>query len=412
MRIGAAPLSLLCLVAAALLPTGSAAAGSNGAAVDMLESARADALAGLTPERQLQMAVAAIHAGHDGEALKELSDLLQREPNFRLAHLLYGQLLAMRSGVADAVPPLSDADNARLRELDDEYRVRVDAAGFTPPPDHLPREIVALEGSSRYALLADLSRSRLYVISNAGGSLQVVDDFYSTLARNGYGKHSSGDLLTPVGVYRATTFTPGSALPAFYGSGAFPLNYPNLWDRLKGRTGYGIWLHGVPSDTYSRPPRASEGCVVLANEDLLSLKRFISVGETPVIFSDHVDWVAADTQQARRAEMEARIEGWRAAWAQHDLATYADFYADDYRGDDGSAKPHFSDAKLSAAADAQHEVRLSEINLLAYPGQDDLMLAQFTQEYSVDQISTVSHRDQYWQHQADGRWKILREEIR
>jgi murein L,D-transpeptidase YafK len=61
---------------------------------------------------------------------------------------------------------------------------------------------------------------------------------------------------------------PQDKLTDFYGSGAFPINYPNEWDRIRGRNGYGIWLHGTPRDTYSRPPRASDGCIVLSNEDL------------------------------------------------------------------------------------------------------------------------------------------------
>ena len=30
------------------------------------------------------------------------------------------------------------------------------------------------------------------------------------------------------------------------GDGAFPLNYPNEWDRRLNKTGSGIWLHGTP----------------------------------------------------------------------------------------------------------------------------------------------------------------------
>lgn len=45
-----------------------------------------------------------------------------------------------------------------------------------------------------------------------------------------------------------------------------------------GRNGYGIWLHGTPSDTFSRPPRTSDGCVVLANTDLDEIARRLQVG--------------------------------------------------------------------------------------------------------------------------------------
>jgi murein L,D-transpeptidase YafK len=375
----------------------------------VVAAANADAQAGVSPEHQLQIAVQAIDNGRDNDALKELFNLTQREPNFRLAQLLYAQLLAMRSGIADALP-MSKADSAQLKELREEFRVRVGHSEREPTAGSLPSDIVELANSEPYVLLADLSRSRLYVLSNRGGRLQVVEDFYSTLARRGFGKRSSGDLMTPVGIYRATTFTPGSALPAFYGAGAFPLNYPNAWDRVHGRTGYGIWLHGVPADTYSRPPRASEGCLVLANEDLLRLKQIIHIDETPVIFSDHVDWVPPERQAARRAEIKSRIEAWREAWAKHDSAEYQSFYARDFRGNDGSSKPHFDDAKLLAKTTTPLDIHLTGLNLFAYPGQQDLMLAQFTQDYSIDNVSHISRREQYWQRQSNGRWKIAHEE--
>ena len=74
-------------------------------------------------------------------------------------------------------------------------------------------------------------------------------------------------------------------LPDFYGPGAFPISYPNEWDKLHRRNGYGIWLHGTPSETYSRPPRATDGCVVLTNDDLRRLARYVDVGRTPVVIS-------------------------------------------------------------------------------------------------------------------------------
>ncbi len=45
--------------------------------------------------------------------------------------------------------------------------------------------------------------------------------------------------------------------------------------------GHGIWLHGTPSDTFSRPPKASDGCVVLANTDLDALAKNLQIGTDP-----------------------------------------------------------------------------------------------------------------------------------
>ena len=64
---------------------------------------------------------------------------------------------------------------------------------------------------------------------------------------------------------------------SFYGTAAFPISYPNEWDRRQGRNGFGIWLHGTPSDTYSRPPRASDGCVVLTNQDIQTMNSALKI---------------------------------------------------------------------------------------------------------------------------------------
>ena len=88
-----------------------------------------------------------------------------------------------------------------------------------------------------------------------------------------------------------TCFLHDNDLPELYGNGAFPINYPNSWDKRNNKTGYGIWIHGVPRDTYSRPPLASEGCVVTSNKTLLKLKEFIHLGETKIILTEEIDWI-------------------------------------------------------------------------------------------------------------------------
>jgi lipoprotein-anchoring transpeptidase ErfK/SrfK len=75
-------------------------------------------------------------------------------------------------------------------------------------------------------------------------------------------------------------------LSDFYGSGAFRSTTRTSGTAAKAANGHGIWLHGTPSDTYSRPPRASDGCVVLTNQDLNAIGKNLQVGLTPVIISE------------------------------------------------------------------------------------------------------------------------------
>src|SRR6267378_925842 len=120
----------------------------------------------------------------------------------------------------------------------------------------------------------------------AGGKPRFVADYYVSSGKNGPLKVREGDEKTPIGVYHVTASLPREELSDFYGSGAFPINYPNEWYRIQGRNGHGIWLHGTPSNTYSRPPRSSNGCVVLANSDLDALAGKLQIGVTPVIISE------------------------------------------------------------------------------------------------------------------------------
>ena len=121
----------------------------------------------------------------------------------------------------------------------------------------------------------DSEKSRLYVFKNIDGAPQLVTDFYISGGKNGAEKEREGDQKTPIGVYTITSTMPKEKLSDFYGSGAFPLNFPNEWDKRLGKTGSGIWIHGTPSSTYSRPPRASDGCVVLTNEDFAAISKYV-----------------------------------------------------------------------------------------------------------------------------------------
>src|SRR5262249_21339923 len=150
--------------------------------------------------------------------------------------------------------------------------------------------------------------SRLYLYQNDGGKPRFVADYYVSFGKNGALKTREGDERTPIGIYHVTASLPREKLAEFYGSGAVPINYPNEWDQIQGRNGHGIWLHGTPPDTYSRPPRSSNGCVVLANADLNDLAHDIQIGLTPVIISEDVEWLNLDDWATERKAFRAQLE--------------------------------------------------------------------------------------------------------
>lgn len=91
--------------------------------------------------------------------------------------------------------------------------------------------------------------------------------------KNAGDKKREGDLKTPIGIY--TFIEKKKNVDPFYGPMAFVTSYPNLYDKIQGKSGDGIWIHGVPFSG-SRDP-FTRGCVAINNDDLLQLDKNINL---------------------------------------------------------------------------------------------------------------------------------------
>ena len=361
------------------------------------------------PEAQLFGALANVQAGRIDDALSELDQLVKERPTFRLAQMFYSRLLTVRSGGGG---DLLTAEDPALAELIEEAKLRMRQWQDGIPENAVPASVMQLSKKHPYAILVDLTNARLYLLRNEGGVPKVVRHFYAAMGKAGAGKQVTGDMRTPIGVYRVTEWLPGEGLPDLYGSGAFPVDYPNSWDRKLGRTGYGIWIHGVPKNTYTRPPRSSEGCVTVANDDLMQLKPYIRVGHTPVLLALEVDWVEPEVAQAEREHLLAQIDGWRSRWSARETDAYLAYYADDFRTGNMSLSRFAAHKRRVNANKKFIDVQLEDLDLYQYPGEENLVLARFTQNYRSDNFRTTTLKEQYWRRNADGQWQIIKEESR
>ncbi len=359
------------------------------------------------PEAMLVEALIDIRNNRLGAALERVDALLAVKPDFRLAQLVKGDLLMAR---ARPIPTLgaADAPADRLNDLRDEARARLTRYTLQPPKDRVPKYLLQLQPEQRYAVVVDTGSSTLYLFENRDGTPRYLTDYYITVGKNGTNKLREGDKKTPLGVYHVTSELPRDKLDAFYGSGAFPLSYPNEWDARQGRNGHGIWLHGTPRDTYSRPPRASDGCVVLANEDLDELAKRVQIGVTPVVIADHVEWVPTQTSQALRAALSERLERWRTDWESRNTERYLQHYARSFAAENTSLTQWSAQKRRVNAAKQWIKLRLSAVSVFLYPGRDDLAVISFFQDYTSSNLSNKMRKRQYWIREA-GAWKILYE---
>jgi murein L,D-transpeptidase YafK len=362
-----------------------------------------------TPEDRLSGVFAAIEANKLDEALKRVDALIADYPNFRLAYLVRGDLLLARTrpleGFGNVVKTVPQD---RVDDLRAEALARLHALRDKPGEDWVPRYVLQLTPEQKHALVVDSRRSRLYVFANAEGKPRLVADYYVTLGKKGVDKSREGDQKTPLGVYTVIANLPRKKLTDFYGSGAFPINYPNEWDKRQGRNGHGIWLHGVPSNIYSRPPRASDGCIVLSNPDLDALGRQLQVGLTPVIIADQIEWVDSVALDRDRASLGAALEQWRADWQSRDTDKYLSHYSPRFQSGKQDLKA-WSEHKSSVnAGKTWIKVGLSRVSMLRYPSERDVVVVTFLQDYRSDGLANVIRKRQYWVKEGE-RWKILYE---
>jgi murein L,D-transpeptidase YafK len=348
-------------------------------------------------------------------ALTEIDRVIGAYPNFRLAHLIKGDLLLARVRPISAMGNVSDAPQELLDDLRDEARARVVRANAERPKAQVPRYLLQMPPEQRHALVVDTAKSTLYLFENKDGEARYVTDYYVTIGKQGMDKHREGDNKTPLGVYHVTGSISREQLNASfgkhageYGVGALPINYPNEWDRRAGRSGHSIWLHGVPFDTYSRPPRASNGCVALTNEDFMALSKSVRVGVTPVIIANGVEWSNPEEIRALRADLNQVFEQWRSDWESLNTANYLKHYSPQF-STGAQNYPAWAEYKREVnSAKSWIKVKLDNVSMYFYPGAGDLAVMTFDQNYSSSNLSGQTRRRQYWKKESGG-WKIIYE---
>lgn len=357
-------------------------------------------------------------SGDVEHALVEIQGLIKREPKFHLAYLIQGDLLLSQSQVVSdigSVPPLPSLkpQQDELALLREEAEARLHAYLDTLPQGRLPRALLLMDANTPTALLVDKTSHRLYVYERGeNGVPRLTRDFYVSTGKLKGNKQISGDLRTPEGVYFITSHIPGEKLPDLYGIGAYPMNYPNEWDLRLGKTGYGIWLHGTENAFYSRPPRDSEGCVVLPNIDLDAVSVYLQPGVTPIVVTDRVQWMETAKWNKLRNEVEAAVENWRSDWADESVTAYLEHYSDAFWSKSHNAASWRNRKKQVASGKVWQKVKLSALSLFAYPKEasngKEMIVANFHQQYDSNNFQSEMDKRLYLIREK-GNWRILYE---
>ncbi len=273
-----------------------------------------------------------------------------------------------------------------------------------------PAFILRLPPSVSAAFIADTGNSRLHRYRRSDTGVVEVDSHYMSIGENGVGKQRPWDRRTPLGVYFVSDDLDTEMLHPKYGDLAYPLEYPGTLDGLAGRTGAGIWLHGVDDSDGQRPALDTDGCLALPNESLATIAADLAPLSTPVIIASGIRFADAGELDALADEIVAALDAWAQSYKSGDLHRYFSQYASDFRYRDMSRDEWLGFRTQAVGSRTLDEIRIANLVLLAEPEEEAVYVARFEQTIVAGDRRIVSMKRLYWERQQDGSLKIIAED--
>ncbi|MBN2894731.1 MAG: L,D-transpeptidase family protein [Campylobacterales bacterium] len=208
------------------------------------------------------------------------------------------------------------------------------------------------------------------------GSFKTLLQYDALLGKSTGDKQIEGDHRTPIGIYTLTQKL--DKLDPYYGPLAYVTSYPNLFDRIRGKNGSGIWIHGVPENTLRET--ATKGCIALENSDLRTLDATLDMKHTLLVIDEEVK---IDIDKEQLATLLSQLFAWRLAWLNNDLESYLSFYDARFKRFDGKDLDAFRAYKKRIfAKDEPKTIYFSNVAVLPYPGEEsDRYLITFHERY-------------------------------
>jgi murein L,D-transpeptidase YafK len=274
-----------------------------------------------------------------------------------------------------------------------------------------PAWLIRLPETTPTVYVAETSTSTLHRFERDGDGVRAERQEYMSIGKGGDAKQRAGDQRTPLGIYFITDQLDTTRLHEKYGPLAFPLDFPNAWDRRQGRTGDGIWLHGVDRNGGKRPPLDTDGCIALPNDRLLALAGTFVPNVTPVVIGRQMKLVAASSVADLRDELEAAVGRWAVALERGDMFAYLDAYDESFEHWSMNRDEWVAFSLQTAGRRALSDVSVSRLLLLGDPVEDGLYLSRFRLALLEDGGHELIYTHRlYWRRSESGALKIVAED--
>ncbi len=268
---------------------------------------------------------------------------------------------------------------------------------------------------SHHILVVEKSTHKLYLYENDSSFPRLVKTFSIATGKFKGDKQTSGDHKTPEGIYTINEFLSKDELlkrhgkyAEIYGSGAFPMNYPNLIDIREGKSGGGIWLHSTDDDNRIYKGLDSRGCVVVQNADLKELSKYIDLENTPIIVVQDMHYLARSTWEKNKKDILSLVQNWTKAWQAKDFGTYISSYDpnefhDKFKGNYNSYKNY------KKAVFSRQDTPSIKFDYISIMSNSKYAIVHLQQDYKSSIINDVGKKTLYLKKDSNYEWKIVGE---
>ncbi|WP_208333033.1 L,D-transpeptidase family protein [Campylobacter novaezeelandiae] len=222
-------------------------------------------------------------------------------------------------------------------------------------------------------------------------------------------KQKEGDLKTPIGFYElGKKFNPGDP---YYGPFAFATTYPNLLDKVQGKTGGGIWIHGYPLDGTRIDEYKTRGCIALFNKNLDNFAAIVKDKKVYVL-TEEKDKVFANKDEV--ASLLSSLFKWKNAWENNNIKAYLNFYDEkEFKRFDKTSFEQFAIMKKNIfSRNEKKDIKFSDISISPYPNLEGRIMYRisFYEDYYTKNYQFKGNKVLYVKLDKEGKMKILAEQ--
>lgn len=250
-----------------------------------------------------------------------------------------------------------------------------------------------------YVVAVDKERQKFFFFEKKS-PLKLKYEFPCTTGQRHGDKQVINDLKTPEGIYFVEYKIANGLDFREYGGVAYTLNYPNPVDRLRGKTGHGIWIH---SKGFGLVP--TKGCVAIGLQEIDTVGPLLAPG-TAVIVAESMSTpnIFSHEEKVQAQHLRNLMQAWSHAWEMRSKKMF-DFY------DEESYSKATEDFQAFRANKERifsmvNSIKLfnRDIHVLEGPGY---WVTWAEQCYTASNHTSEGIRRLYWQRDNDKGYRIV-----